>query len=96
MIAGRLTDDGELKLAGDINTRSPLVTNGLVSHFPMDGTTKGVGNFNILDYSTWSIGSTGSQTGFNQNGDGNSIIEDFDPFGERVAIWRTLGNDAAS
>ena len=39
MIAARLTNDGELKLAGNINTRLPLVTNGLVAHYPMDSTT---------------------------------------------------------
>ena len=93
---GKLTQRGELKLSGNIDTRLPLVTDGLVAHFPMDGTTKGRSNRNKLNYSTWVVGSSGTQSGFSQNGDGNSIIEDIGPFGESQAIWRTLGNDATS
>jgi len=51
---------------------------------------------NLLDYSTWVIGTTGSQPGFYQRGDGNSIIEGLDPFGKTTALWRTLNNDTAS
>lgn len=36
---GKLTQQGELKLSGNINTRLPLVTDGLIAHYPMDGTT---------------------------------------------------------
>lgn len=96
MIAARLTNDGELKVAGNVDTRLPLVTNGLVAHYPMDSTTKGIANFNVLDYSTWTIGTSGNQLGFSQNGDGNSIIEDIGPFGETQAIWQSYNNDAAS
>ena len=95
-VIGRLTDQGELKLSGNVDTRLPLVTDGLVAHHPMDGTTKGIANLNLLDYSTWVIGSSGSQSGFPQNGDGNTIIEDLDPFGEPIAIWNALDNDVAS
>lgn len=51
---------------------------------------------NLLDYSTWVVGTSGSQVGFGQNGDGNSIVSDTDPFGNAAAIWRTLNNDATS
>ena len=37
---GKLTQQGELQLAGNIDTRLPLVTDGLIAHFPMDGTTE--------------------------------------------------------
>jgi hypothetical protein len=49
----------------------------LVAHFPLKGDIKGKGYKNILDYTTWSIGSAGSQTGFSQNGgtEENQIIE---------------------
>lgn len=33
----RLTTDGELKIAGNLDTRLPAVTDGLVAHFPFDG-----------------------------------------------------------
>lgn len=33
-----LTTDGELKIKGNLNTRLPAVTDGLVAHFPFDGT----------------------------------------------------------
>lgn len=88
--------DGNLMIAGEVNERLPAVTNGLVAHFPFDGTEKGVANRNLIDYSTWAIGTSGSQTGFSQIGDGDSIIEDLDPFGKPVAVWRTLNNDIAS
>lgn len=43
----------------------------------------------ILDYSTWTIGTTGSQTGFSRNGleSENYIIEGQDPFGNIIPIW---------
>jgi hypothetical protein len=51
---------------------------------------------NILDPSTWVVGTYGSQTGFSQNGDGNSIIVDNGPHFKLIPIWRGLGNDTAS
>lgn len=92
---GRIKD-GDLMVAGELDERLPAVTDGLVAHFPFDGTLKGIGNTNILDYTTWTVGSTGSQSGFSQNGDGNSIIEMEDPFGRATAVWRAFGNDATS
>ena len=34
--------------------------------------------------------------GFGRNGDGNSIIQDYGPFGRPSLVWRTLGNDSTS
>lgn len=95
MTAAKLTQEGTLQIAGSLDTRLPLVTDGLIAHFPMDGTTKGIANHNLLNYSTWTIGTSGSQTGFNHNGDGNgnSIVEDIGPFGESQSIWQTLNDD---
>jgi hypothetical protein len=59
-----LTKDGQLKIAGSINTRLPAITDGLVAHFPFDGTEKGIGNKNMLDYSHWSVGADGSGNSF--------------------------------
>lgn len=43
----------------------------------------------ILDYSTWTVGTSGSQPGFNINGSSteNYIIEGSDPFGNTIPIW---------
>jgi len=43
----------------------------------------------ILDYSTWTVGTSGSQPGFNINGSSteNYIIEGSDPFGNIIPIW---------
>lgn len=38
---GRLKD-GNLLLKGEINERTPLITSGLIAHFPFDGTTQGL------------------------------------------------------
>lgn len=35
--AAELTKNGELKIAGNLNTRLPAITNGLIAHFPFDG-----------------------------------------------------------
>lgn len=49
MVAAKLTDKGEFQIAGDINTRLPLVTDGLVASFPFDGdTAREVFNFNNI------------------------------------------------
>ena len=52
---------------------------------------------NLLDSSTWVVGSSGSQTGFSQNGETseNSIELGIGPYGQEVALWKG-GNDAAS
>ena len=52
---------------------------------------------NLLDSSTWVVGSTGSQPGFSQNGSTseNSIELGTGPYGTNVALWKG-GNDADS
>lgn len=37
-VAARLKDSGDLLLAGSISERLPMITNGLVAHYPFDGT----------------------------------------------------------
>jgi len=60
-----------------------------------------VGSFtNLATAEDWVV-STGSNNaalggGFGQNGDGNSVIQDFDPWGRPSLVWRTLGNDTSS
>jgi len=43
-----------------------------------------------IDYSTWVNGTSGSQTGFPQNGDGNYIIIKKNPIGIDDIVWATL------
>jgi hypothetical protein len=52
---------------------------------------------NLLNYTTWTVGTNGSQTGFSINGTAseNYIIESTDPFGKLVPIWEARP-DAAS
>jgi len=55
---------------------------------------------NLATSEDWVVG-TGSNNaalggGFGQNGDGNSVIQDYDPFGRPGLVWRTLGNDSTS
>lgn len=44
---------------------------------------------NLLDYTTWTVGTSGSQTGFSANGTAseNFIVNDTDPFNKTVAVW---------
>lgn len=54
---------------------------------------------NLLNYGTWSPGSTGSQPGFPANGSAaeNRIIHGTDPWGNPVPVWEMgsdIGNDA--
>ena len=56
----------------------------------------GIKNSNILNYTTWEVGTSGSQPGFGQNGDGNSIVEANDPWGKVVPVWQSLNNDTDS
>ena len=54
-IAAEITKDGELQIAGNINTRIPTVMDGLVAHFPFDGIDKAIkpGNYEpIINSST--------------------------------------------
>jgi hypothetical protein len=53
----------------------------------------GIINPNILDYTTWTIGTNGSQSGFSANGGNaeNKIVSDIDPFGKEVTVWETIG-----
>lgn len=68
---GRLKQ-GNLLLAGEIEERVPTVKNGLVAHFPFDHTEKGRSFRNLLDPSSWTVGTTGSGNGWSMNG--NNLV----------------------
>ena len=50
---------------------------------------------NLLAFLPWAVG-TGSETGYSQNGDGNSRILDSTPFGTTDVIWDVSNQDATS
>jgi hypothetical protein len=44
----------------------------------------------------WTAGTTGSSTGFGQNGDGNSRLLDTNPYGATATVWDVSNQDATS
>lgn len=89
-----------LLVNGVINTRIPLKNKtNLVSVYDF-GEDECIGEENqyLIDYRTWVPGSTGSQTGFDQNGttSENSIIMAEGPFEDKIPCWQALNNDATS
>lgn len=75
---GRLKQ-GDLLLAGEIEERVPTVRKGLVTHFPFDHTEKGRSFRNLLDPSSWTVGTTGSGNGWSMNGN-NLVTTHMTPF----------------
>lgn len=71
---------------------SPSIKDGLLYNFNYENNIRGFRNYNIIDYSTWVVGTSGSQPGFTQNGSTseNNIILDYDPFGNLVPIWNSF------
>ena len=57
-VVAKLTENGEFKVAGNVDTRLPLVTEGLVAHYPFDGTTSKYIPSNIRYVRDWLNGST--------------------------------------
>ena len=94
-VVGRLKQ-GDLVLTGEVDERLPAVTNGLVAHFPFDDTEVGKSYRNLVETSQWKVGTSGSQSGFSQNGDGNSIIMKENPWGVLEPTWAMTNNDATS
>lgn len=66
----------------------------LDSHSLKTGARPGEGG-NLLAFLPWNVG-TGSETGYSQNGDGNSRILDSTPFGTTDVIWDVSNQDATS
>ncbi len=57
-VVGRVTNQGDLELTGNINTRLPLVQDGLVAHYPHDGNGNKYFPTNIRYLRSWKNGST--------------------------------------
>ncbi len=55
-----------------------------------------LGQNSIIRWDSWVPGTTGSATGYGQNGDGNSRLIDVDPFGNSTVVWDVSNQDATS
>jgi hypothetical protein len=87
----RLKDN--LMIAGEVNERLPAVTDGLVVHFPFDGTEKGISKKLMMDYTIWKegqVGTIGDFVVYNEEAH-NSRIIDIDPFGKPTVLWKVQG-----
>lgn len=95
----KLKGNGQLILKGQLDERSIKSDNGLVAHFPFDGTEVGHRNTNLVDStSIWKVGTSGSQGKFTLNGGKteNEIITYKNPFELDDTVWATLQNDEVS
>lgn len=97
-VVGRLKD-GDLLISGNAKERDPAIRQGLVCHFPFDGTPIGkTYGRNLVETSDWVVGRKGTQGKFSLNGtaDENDVILYPNPWGDVEPIWASLQNDEAS
>lgn len=87
---------GDLMIAGEIDERLPAVTNGLIAHFPFDGTIKGYNANPIMDYSIWKDGQTGSIGDFTQYSSNNRRVTAPDPWGKQTVVWESYSIEGST
>lgn len=82
-------------LSVEKNTYSYRITNLAA---PRPGPCSGLSrdSQSAIKWSTWIAGTTGSATNYGQNGDGNSRINDINPWGYSDVVWDVSNQDAAS
>jgi hypothetical protein len=87
----------DLLISGEIDERLPVIKNGLVAAYPLDGTTNGISFKNLMNTSAWTVGTIGNQGNYIQNGfNENQIINYNNPWGNNDIVWATLGNNSGS
>ena len=77
------------------STGPSIVKDNLIFEFDAGSTKVNRQGTNQLAQWPWTI-SAGSETGYNQNGDGNSRITDVNPFGLKDIVWDVSDQDATS
>jgi hypothetical protein len=85
--AAELTDTGELRIAGSINTRLPVITDGLICHYPFDGT--------VVKYIPNQIRYIRDYLGYGSTANGGNHwveLQAFDYGGNNVALNKTATN----
>lgn len=73
-----------------------LVKNGLVLHLDFANLKSNKGRRTVISWQDWSSGTTGSTGTYSQNGDGNSRIDDTNPWGLTDVVWDVSNQDATS
>lgn len=85
---------------GIFDETTPFIVDGLITHFPLIGTTDGISDNSNLSSTEvdWVVGTSGSQGSFSQNGSTseNEIILKDNPWGVEKAVWTTESNDLDS
>jgi phage-related protein len=71
-----------------------LVSN--TSPIGLDNQVASARALSVINMSSWVPGTTGSATGYTQNGDGNSRIIDSTPYGDLGTVWDVSNQDAAT
>lgn len=84
--------------AGNTSATISIELNDNIREVKTPTTTIGVLRPSILDYTTWNLGTNGSQPGFSINGTvaENQIVLKENPWGETDVVWATLENDIES
>lgn len=80
------------KEAASLTNRNEFITNQI------EETISDANDTNLVNYKNWVIGSTGSQSGWAQNGatSENKIAVRDNPVGQSDVVWITEGNDTTS
>ena len=73
-----------------------ITTDGIVLLLDAGNYKSSKGRRSILQWNTWLPNTSGSCTGYNQNGDGNTRVLDTNPFGNEDIVWQSLYNDVTS
>jgi hypothetical protein len=73
-----------------------IVTAGKILDLDIGNPKSSKGRRSIITWDSWIAGTSGAATGYATNGDGNSRINDTNPFGITDVVWDVSNQDAAS
>lgn len=73
-----------------------IVKNGLILNLDIANLKSNRGRRTAISWQDWSSGTTGPTSTYSQNGDGNSRIDDLNPWGLTDVVWDVSNQDAAS
>lgn len=73
-----------------------IVKSGLILNLDFANLKSNKGRRTAINWQDWSSGTTGSTGTYSQNGDGNSRIDDLNPWGLTDVIWDVSNQDATS
>lgn len=73
-----------------------LVKDGLILNLDFASSRSNKGRRSIIKWNEWVAGGTGGTASYGQNGDGNSRINDINPWGDTDIVWDVSNQDAIS